>query len=543
MGGVGLGFGSAASQGPGQGTPAQGQLNTGAAAPAASRKPPAATVVDGSNPLGRGFVPSSASIPDFPVDDDVVEEVKPRVARPSAFSSKPSQKGEVQDQPQLVRRPHDGQDGLRGRHRSRQGSPGPERHHRGQSPAAESRSGAVKEKTDQEKKEEKRQARLRGEVVVDSDDEEKKRQAARRRRAAGRWPSQQRRSSSGASTPKRQKPKYMTMDEARKAAPGLHIPDAFTPILDLSGPDRKMLTSSSGLMTPTGGGQAAPESSEQADSRKLARRAQDGVHGHPRGMAEPPEPKGLRGTADAAGETGTGRAGKRPPRAQAMMSALAELSVRDSTEQTEQRWSRTVERLKLAMQTLPHASLAAMKDEVASITIAAIHPVFKQMLALWDPLETADPQIAADLDSLKGLLLLQEAKKHHRKSAATPYETMMYKIWLPHVSRAVREWNVGDCDQLLSLYEAGRLFCPTSCAGHVLEHDIVRKLDDALAKWEPKRRKHQSLPHLWAVPMASPTSRLPPRPQELDGPGGRGPSASSGSWWTSGNSTRALSRA
>ncbi|CRK34073.1 hypothetical protein BN1708_019402, partial [Verticillium longisporum] len=88
--------------------------------------------------------------------------------------------------------------------------------------------GAVKEKSVSERREEKRQAELRGEVVIDSDEEEKKKRRERKKRlgASG--------ISSGTSTPRRQKTAFMTAEEIKRAAPGLHIPDAFAPILDMT---------------------------------------------------------------------------------------------------------------------------------------------------------------------------------------------------------------------------------------------------------------------------------------------------------------------
>ena len=127
--------------------------------------------------------------------------------------------------------------------------------------------GAVREKSKQEREEEKRQARRRGEDVIDSEDEDKKRrQKARDRKLKGLDSG----TASGNSTPRRPKTKYLTVNDMKKAAPGLHIPDAFAPILDMTGPGQKLLTPGSGLMTPTAG----TEVLESAEARKLAGRAQ-----------------------------------------------------------------------------------------------------------------------------------------------------------------------------------------------------------------------------------------------------------------------------
>ncbi len=330
--GVGLGFSASVSQGLGFTPPTQRQLF--AKTTKTTRNASVKTTFDNSNPLGRGFVPSSANEPSTP---------GPGRRHPRETSNHTSQcflrplrkEWQKQSQFEVVRRADDGEDGLRGGRRSWDGGQGRnviiEANLRPQKIGL----GAVKEKNAQERQEEKRQARLRGEVVVDSDEEEKKKKAARRRRAMGSGVGSGA-PSSGASTPKRAKPKYMTMDEVKKAAPGLNIPDAFTPILDLTGPGKKMLTSSSGLMTPTGGTTA--ENPEQVESRKLARRAQNDF------MAILEEWQSLQNRKaytelqmqqerQELEELQGGLQGHR-----SMTDAFAELSLLDSTSSWEQRW-------------------------------------------------------------------------------------------------------------------------------------------------------------------------------------------------------------
>ncbi len=390
-GAVGLGFHVAAGPAP---PSTQRQLFPGAAvAPQKARPRPA---FDRDNPLGRGFVPSSANEPVVLVTEDV--EPRPQIpARPSAFSAKSAKNGKAKLNPNsfgarmMAKMGYVEGKGL--------GKEGQGRHVlvepniRPQGVGL----GAVKEKSEKERQEEKRQARLRGEVVVDSDDEEKKKKAARRKRATA-YRTGSGEPSSGASTPRRQKPKYMTMDEVRKAAPGLNIPDAFTPILDMTGPGRKMLTSSSGLMTPTGG--PAAETAEHAESRKLARRAQNDF------MAILEEWQSLQNRKayveltmqqerQQLGELEIGLQNH-----QTMMSSFAELSLLDSSEPWETRWARTLSQLRSAAETIPQESAGALKDELVEITVAALHPVFKEALQLWDPLKDPNPPMAGDLRSI-----------------------------------------------------------------------------------------------------------------------------------------------
>ena len=191
--GIGLASGASAAGGLGWGAPTQQAPNTTNTPTRRAIR----TRFDGSTPLGRGFVPSSASEPVLKVKDDASSEPK-LVARPSAFSSK---SGKTTKDKSFGARMMAKMGYVDGQGLGKEGQ--------GRNVIIEANLrpqniglGAVREKTEQERKEERRQARMRGEEVVDSDEEEKKRKAAARRRKAlaGGVSSG---GASGASTPKR----------------------------------------------------------------------------------------------------------------------------------------------------------------------------------------------------------------------------------------------------------------------------------------------------------------------------------------------------
>ncbi|EEY22845.1 conserved hypothetical protein [Verticillium alfalfae VaMs.102] len=265
--GVGLGFRSATYGGLGfapatkdEDTEMQGQDGT-------PYKPSfVKTKFDGRNPLGRGFVPSSARQPVLTNFEDDEKPKKPTIARPSAFAPSRDGKGNTS-------KPNPKSFGAR--MMAKMGyveGTGLGKESQGRNVIIEANLrpqgvglGAVKEKSVSERREEKRQAELRGEVVIDSDEEERKKKREKKKKlgASG--------VSSGTSTPRRQKTAFITAEEIKRTAPGLHIPDAFAPILDMTGPGNKLLTSASGLLTPTSA--AAPESAEAIEARKIVRRA------------------------------------------------------------------------------------------------------------------------------------------------------------------------------------------------------------------------------------------------------------------------------
>ncbi|KAK0724331.1 GC-rich sequence DNA-binding factor-like protein-domain-containing protein [Lasiosphaeris hirsuta] len=516
-GGVGLGFGggaAAAAMSQGLGWTPSAQQQT----PQKHTKPPpkpfVKSTVNASNPLGPGFLPTSAQVPTLLVRDD--EPTTPRAAMPSAFSHAKGGKTKINagsfGARMMAKMGYVAGTGLgkesQGRNVIIEANLRPQK----------AGLGAVKEKTEQEREEEKRQAALRGEVLVDSDEEAKKKKAARRRKAlaggVGSTPG------SGTSTPRRQKPKYVTMDEIKKAAPGLSIPDAFTPILDLTGPGKKMLTSSSGLMTPTGAN-APPESTETAESRKLVRRAQNDLMAILEEWQSLQERKAylelqLQQERQELEEFTASLQGNRSvTTACEAISQPVESGEMDEMADVSWRLGRIISGLKEASASLSDLMLPQIKEELASLAVAAIHPPFKDFLRVWEPLKQPKPSFVDGLDSIRGLLGLDHpAKKTRRKATATPWETMVYKLWLPAVAAAVREWNVREPDQMIAVFEAWQPLLPAFVRTQLLEQDIVRKLDEAVQKWQPKKKSSaHNLPHGWIFPWLPflPSSHLDPK--------------------------------
>ncbi|KAH6845630.1 GC-rich sequence DNA-binding factor-like protein-domain-containing protein [Chaetomium sp. MPI-CAGE-AT-0009] len=510
MGGVGLGFkGAAAAAGQGLGwtPPTQPPI------PAKRAAPPPSFVKSKANEasaLGNGFTPMSQRGPTLLVKDD--EPSTPRAALPSAFSKTKGGKTKINANSfgarMMAKMGYVEGQGL-----------GKEAQGRNVIIEANLRPqgaglGAVKEKTKQEREEEKRQARLRGEEVVDSEEEKKKKAARRKKALTGGISSG---GGSGVSTPRRQKPKYLTMDEIKKAAPGLNIPDAFTPILDMTGPGKKMLTTSSGLMTPTGG-VAPAESTEAVENRKLVKRAQNDFMAILEEWQNLQERKAfldlqLKQEQQELEELSASLQGnKSVTGACAAASKPTESGEADRKADLSYRLGRVIAGLGDASNSLSASMLPQIKDELASLAVAAIHPLFNQYRQLWEPLEEPKPAFLDGLNSIRGLLGLDhQSKKTYRKPTATPYETMMYELWLRTLTAAVREWNVRDPDPLIAVLDAWDPILPPFVRAQLLQ-DITRKLEEALQKWQPKKHTH-NLPHRWIFPWLPylPATHLDPK--------------------------------
>ncbi|KAI1861928.1 hypothetical protein JX265_009431 [Neoarthrinium moseri] len=505
--GVGLGF-KPAGHGLGWAPPTQPDSPAINTSNGAQRKPFVKPRYDGSTPLGRGFVPSSANEPVLkPGLDDEPSSV-PQVPKPSAFTSGGGGGKKLSfAQKMMAKMGYVEGQGL-----------GAEGQGRNLIIEANLRPqgvglGAVKEKSKQERAEEKRQALLRGEEVIDSDEEEKKRKKKSRDRKKGLDSA----SASGASTPKRPKTKYLTVNDIKKAAPGLHIPDAFAPILDMTGPGQKMLAPGSGLMTPTAG---PTEVVEHTEARKLAGRAQRDLNAFVEEWKTLEERKAWLDMEIHQRQQDLDELAGQFSSLQVIASILEEVSL--AARNTE--WDSVISGLRRV-----EAAGGIENDDLAAIAVAAIHPFLRDATQGWQPLE--DPKLgnfAADLVDIRGVLGLKGAEnavakrldldvdgtyRHHQKST-TAYESMIYKLLFPKLINTIQQWDVYDPAPLLAVFDKWGILFPAFILSQLIER-VIGRLNDAISNWKPRKKQH-NLPHLWLFPWLQ---HLPPYHLEPKGTG------------------------
>ncbi|KAI4160469.1 MAG: hypothetical protein LQ342_005702 [Letrouitia transgressa] len=367
--------------------------------------------------------------------------------------------------------------------------------------------GAVREKTKQAKEEEKREAAFRGEVLEDSEEEERKRRKGlKKKRSPG--------AAGTAGTPARPKPKYRTATEIEAAAEGLQVPNVLKSIIDATGTETKLLTSAAGLMRNETG--MVPSETE---AMKIARRARRDLEAFAEEWNSLTERKKYFEMQEA--ELLQGTDGQ-----QEGIQALAAVivTVKDLQVSTLERQAAGVDALawedvtnKLGILEEEHVDKIepSMLQEIA---VAVIHPLFKTAMHDWQPLEdptNASPYLAR-LQRMLGLrpssngvditLFTSNLTSSTRNAkSTTPYETMLYTLFLPPIRSAVtNDWDPTDASPLLTLIQTWQPLLPAFIFTALTHNLIPTRLTTLLSAWKstrpPSKRHPQPSPHTYIFP-------------------------------------------
>lgn len=342
--------------------------------------------------------------------------------------------------------------------------------------------GAVREKSKQAKDEAKREAARRGEVLEDSSDEERKRRQKRKedRRRGGI-------AGSGTSTPKGPpKPKYRTAREIEADAVGLEVPNVLKSLVDATGKDQKLLTSTAGLMAPL-------EFVNEADGEawKIARRARHDLEAFAdewKGLTERKQYAELE-EAQIVEELDTQQAVLE--QLTTLTSTVASLENLSLEQDLDSRWEEVTTKL-IDIETTYQSLIEDY--QVSDVAVAAVHPLFRQSMDEWDPLQKPS-YLVSNLEKLQSLMSRGQRGDNavqKRRQATSPYETMIYTLWLPKVrSTLLNEWDVYEPGPATALIEAWKGLLPDFVLLNLLNQAIVPKLSTAIKAWKPKSgRKH-----------------------------------------------------
>lgn len=359
--------------------------------------------------------------------------------------------------------------------------------------------GAVKEKTKQAKEEEKREAAFRGEVVEDSSEEERKRERRlKEKRRSG--------VTSGAGTPiAKPKQKYRTAAEMEAAADGLEVPNVLKSIIDATGQETRLLTSTAGLMHAQNA--MVPAETEATKIARRARRDLEEFTNEWNALKERKtyfEDEETQLSVAIVGEDEDIRG------MEEIIAAIGDLEHLKLTDFDEaDMWQPIRAKLESVERSVLDLGDAFGLQEVA---VAAIYPLFKSAMQDWRPFEDST-SVVPHLQRLRKMLgiapeststelALQNGISYTKppSKSTTHYETMIYTLWLPPVRSAItNDWDVYDSRPLTNLIDIWKPVLPPFILANVIDQLIVRRLSDAIASWRPKRSRHGQ-PHEWIFP-------------------------------------------
>lgn len=77
-----------------------------------------------------------------------------------------------------------------------------------------------------------------------------------------------------------------------------------------------------------------------------------------------------------------------------------------------------------------------------------------------------------------------------REKPMTPFESLLWNIWLPKVRTSINnEWSPDLPQQAVKLYEVWSSFLPPFIRDNLLDQLILPKVQKAVADWNPKNAK------------------------------------------------------
>ncbi|KAL8769306.1 MAG: hypothetical protein Q9209_004688 [Squamulea sp. 1 TL-2023] len=364
--------------------------------------------------------------------------------------------------------------------------------------------GAVREKTKQAKEDEKREAAFRGEVLEDSEEEDKKRRKElKKKRMSG--------IDGAASTPTRQKTKYRTAAEIEAASEGLEIPNVLKSIIDATGTETKLLTSTAGLMSTQNA--MVPSETESMKITKKARRDLESFAEEwntvmeRKKFYEVQEAQLLQELNELEGSTHG---------LETVMKAVGDIQLSSTqTASDESGWETTTNALERLDNDYADKIDSLVLQEVA---VAAIHPLFKKAMHDWQPLrDTAN--VSPYLTRLSKLLGIQPSANgtdlalqsdplfysSRPSKSTTPYETMLYTLFLPPIRSAIiNDWDPTDPTPLLTLIQTWSPVLPAFILTGLTHNLIPTRLESLLSTWKssklPSIKHPQPSPHTYIFP-------------------------------------------
>jgi tuftelin-interacting protein 11 len=353
--------------------------------------------------------------------------------------------------------------------------------------------GAVKEMTKQAKEEAKRQAERRGEEFDDSSEEERKAKKKRKEQRA------QGKASSFAPQASKPKVRYQTATDIEKAAEGLHVPTVLKTIIDATGSTTRTLNSTVGLLKTA-------STPQEIEAEKLANRARRDLEAFANSWSELTERAKQLEIEEEEADKELQQEREHVIKFEAFVQDVNKLmlSVRSGSHVDDSlRWKEVLSSLE-SLQSKYEGEIDL--EVLQQVCVGAIQPLFKEAMLDWIPLQ--DPiSVSVYLKPLGYMLGFglekDKAGEVTRKRSTSPYETLMYTLWLPNVrSTIINDWDPYDPDPLLSVIESWQSILPDFVLDSVVNTLVVRRLTSTLEAWNPRTslKSKSPLPHTWVFP-------------------------------------------
>ncbi|KIL69346.1 hypothetical protein M378DRAFT_8008 [Amanita muscaria Koide BX008] len=146
------------------------------------------------------------------------------------------------------------------------------------------------------------------------------------------------------------------------------------------------------------------------------------------------------------------------------------------------------------------------KYKLDEIIVAAVAPLVRRMVASWNPLQdssafvstfrswrralrikTAEDRLPATELDVYGRQVPIVQKSHE---IMTPFESLLWNVWLPKVRTAINnDWSADEPQPAVKLYEVWSTFLPDFIRDNMLDQLILPKVQRAVADWSPKKSR------------------------------------------------------
>ncbi|GAA5836279.1 hypothetical protein JCM9279_002246, partial [Rhodotorula babjevae] len=151
------------------------------------------------------------------------------------------------------------------------------------------------------------------------------------------------------------------------------------------------------------------------------------------------------------------------------------------------------------------------------VVVGAVAPLLRRLWASWDPLASpsytvsqlkrfrklfridkdALPVTSATSDPRAEAERLAEARKRQGERQMSPYETLLWTVWLPRVRSAINNsWSPSNPEPAVEFYTAWLPLLPSFVRDNILDQLILPKVSSAIADWSPSAAKRGAAPPL-----------------------------------------------